>query len=180
MSTKDENNNDGNWNWKDLIEGAGGVSTVVKLLSLLKNARGGVQLPTAFEGPAVGMPIRSAVASAEEVVPTATQAFQGLNEVAPLASQAFQGLTEAIPAIAPEVAEVAGAGLGLGPLGLTAGLAGLAGSGLFYLSKQLLGKNPDDRVAQSIVKQEAAKHHRAKRLAVHVFDNDSWSQAGVV
>ena len=166
MSTKDENNNDGNWNWKDLIEGAGGVSTVVKLLSLLKNARGGVQLPTAFEGPAVGMPIRSAVASAEEVVP--------------MAPQAFQGLTEAVPIIAPEVAEVAGAGLGLGPIGLGAGLAGLAGSGLYYLSKQLLDKNPSDRVAQSVVKQEIQKHHRAKRLAVHMFDNDNWSQAGIV
>ena len=35
--TSNEQNNDNNWNWGDLIEGAGGVSSVVKLLSLLKN-----------------------------------------------------------------------------------------------------------------------------------------------
>ena len=178
--TSNEQNNDNNWNWGDLVEVAGGVSTVVKLLSLLKNARGGVQLPTPFEGPAVGIPMRSAVASAEEVTPMASQAFYGLNDVAPLASQAFQGLTETLPIIAPEIAEVAGAGLSLGPIGLGLGLAGLAGSGLYYLGKQLLDKNPNDRVAQSIVKHEEAKHRRAKHLSVHMFADDNFSQAGIV
>ena len=103
--TSNEQNNDNNWNWTDLIESAGGVSSVVKLLSLLKGSGGvGLQIPAPFESPAVGIPMRSAVASAEEVVPTAMQAFQGLNEVVPLASQAFNGLTEALPIIMPEIA----------------------------------------------------------------------------
>ena len=166
MTTNETDNND-NWNWKDLIESAGGVSSVVELLSLLKNVGGGgLQLPEPYVGSAVGMPMRSAVTSAEEVVP--------------MASQAFYGLTEALPITAPEVAEVAGIGASLGPIGLGVGLAGLAGSGLYYLGKQLLNKNPNDRVAQSIVKHEIQKHHRAKRLAVHMFDNDNWSQAGIV
>ena len=138
---------------------------------MLKNARGGVQLPTPFEGPAVGLPIRTAQA-VQEVLPTASQAFNGLVETLP-------EVAPEIGAVLPEVAEVAGAGLGLGPIGLTVGLTGLAGSGLYFLGKHLLEKNPNDRVAQSLVKHEIYKHHRAKRLSVHMFDNN-WSQAGIV
>ena len=43
----------------------------------------------------------------------------------------------------------------------------------------MLDKNPDDRVAKSIVQHEEAKHRRAKHLSVHMFDNN-WSQAGIV
>ena len=89
--TTNGQNNDSNWDWKDAFETAGGIGSVIKLLSLLKGSGGGVQLPTPFEGPAVGLPMRTAQA-VEEVLPTASQAFQGLasvEEVAPLASQAF-------------------------------------------------------------------------------------------
>ena len=175
--TTNEQNNDSNWNWKDLIESAGGVSSVVKLLSMLKNAGGsGLQIPEAYVGSAVGMPMRSAVASAEEVIPTAAQAFYGLNDVVPLASQAFHGLTETLPIIAPEVAEVAS----LGPIGLGLAGVGAAAGGLYYLGKKMLDHNNNDRVAKSIVQHEETKHRRAKHLSIHMFSDDNWAQAGRV
>ena len=175
--TSNEQNNDKNWNWKDLIEGAGGVSSVVKLLSMLKNVGGGVVLPEPYVGSAVGMPMRSAIASAEEVLPTAAQAFQGLTsaeEVVPLASQAFFGLA---PEILPEVA---GAGLSLGPIGLGLAGVGAAAGGLYYLGKKMLDHNNNDRVAKSIVQHEETKHRRAKHLSIHMFSDDNWAQAGRV
>ena len=178
MTTNETDNND-NGNWKDLTESAGGVSSVVKLLSLPKNAGGGVVLPEPYVGSAVGLPMRSAVASADEVVPMASQAFQGLNDVVPLASQAFNGLSEALPIIAPEVAEVAGLGASLGTLGLGLAGVGAAAGGLYYLGKRMLDHNNDDRVAKSIVQHEEAKHRRAKHLSVHMFADDNFSQAGI-
>ena len=78
MTTNETDNND-NWNWKDLIESAGGVSSVVKLLSMLKGSGGGVVLPEPYVGSAVGMPMRSAITPAEEVVPMASQASKVLH-----------------------------------------------------------------------------------------------------
>lgn len=152
---------------KDYAEMVSGLGTGYGVLKGLAGRPAPMPtVPAPYVGPAVGMPVPGG----------------------PVASQALRAVTGAIPevmpevgAVLPEAAEVIGLGLAgagevagatalapiLGPLAL----AGVAGGGLYYLGKKLLERNPDDRVAKSIVNHEVVKHERAKVLANQMFDH---------
>lgn len=146
---------------KDYAELTSGLAAMGGLAKNLVGRSATTARTVPFVGPAVGLPIQNG----------------------PIASQALRGVTGILPevapeagAILPEAAEVIGAGLiGAGEvasasiaLPLTA--LALGGTGLYYLGKKLFDKNPEDRVAKSIVNHEVQKNQRAKVLVNQMFD----------